>query len=360
MAEKKIWLTVPRGLYGKGGIERQCQYLLAAWDRNVSGIPVTTLMTRGDGGNFQWPLAFAGAAVKFLGNCLMGRVAAVHLNTASGASLRRKMVLAGIARRFGVPVIIHLHGGKFDHTVAAMSPGLLARTKAYFQNAAACIVLGQYWADLVHEKLGVPRDRITVLMNAVPAPARPSPPDFVQHPLHILFLGELGERKGVHILIPALAQLKDHPGWRATLAGNGDIETYRQLAVQHGIADRIAFPGWQTPESTARLLESAHVLTLPSLAENLPMAVLEGLASGLVVITTPVGAIPEVVQDDVNGRLVPIGNADALAAAFRQILDDPATAGRYSAAAQATFRDRLSIDSYCQRLGQLYRNVTQK
>ena len=361
MSQKRIYMTVPRGLYGKGGIERQCQYIRAAWPETVPDLALVPLVTRGDRGHLVWPWVYAGACARLFYACAVRRdVGVLHLNAAVRASLWRKVGLALIARAFRVPTVVHLHGGGFDNAFAKQHPVGQCLTRWLFRQSALCIVLGQYWGDYITRTFDLDPKRVTILMNAVPTPPRSRTPDFTARPQQILFLGEVGERKGVHILVQALGQLRERTDWHCTIAGNGPLEVYQKQAEALGIADRIRFLGWQSPEQTEALLGAADVLVLPSFSENLPMAVLEGLAYGLVVISTPVGAIPEVVQDGANGLLVPVGDAGALAGAFAQALDNPERARQLGAAASQTFRERLSLTPYCQKLGELYRQVMQR
>jgi glycosyltransferase involved in cell wall biosynthesis len=359
LSQKRIYMTVPRGPFGKGGIERQCQYILNVWPTCAPDLPLTPLMTRGDRGHIIWPFVFAGACLRLVYACAVRRdVGVLHLNAAVRASLWRKAILARIARTFGVPIIVHLHGGGFDAEFARMSPRGQRLARWLFREAHLCIVLGQYWADFICKTFDLSPERTLILMNAVPEPPQAHRVvDFAARPQHILFLGEVGERKGVHILVKALGGLRDRRDWRCTIAGNGPLEVYQKQAEDLGVSDRITFLGWQSPQQTSALLASAHLLVLPSFSENLPMAVLEGLAYGLVVISTPVGAIPEVVQDGQNGLLVPVGDADALTTAFNRVLDVPEQARQLGAAAAETFRTQLSLKPYCEKLVQLYRQV---
>ena len=361
MVQKRIYMAVPRGLYGKGGIERQCQYILAAWPEYNPDLPIQVLVTRGDRGHLVWPWVYAGACLRLFYACAVRRdVGVLHLNAAIRASLWRKVGLALIARAFGVPTVVHLHGGGFDRAFAKMRPLGQWLARWLFQQSDLCLVLGHYWADYIIKTFALPLERVSILMNAVPTPPHSRTRTFAERPQQILFLGEVGERKGVHILVQALGQLRERTDWQCTIAGNGPLEVYQQQAATVGIADRLHFPGWQSPQQTEALLGAADMLVLPSFSENLPMAVLEGLAHGLVVLSTPVGAIPEVVQDGVNGLLVPVGDASALAAAFRRVLDDSVQAQQMGAAAVATFRARLSLKPYCQQLGELYRQVMRR
>src|SRR5206468_805374 len=89
-----------------------------------------------------------------------------------------------------------------------------------------------------------------------------------------------------------------------------------------GLADRVDVTGWVGAAETDALLAGAHLLLLPSREEGLPMSVLEAIARGIPVVTTPVGAIPDVVQDGVQGLVVEPGDSGALAAAIAELLAD--------------------------------------
>ena len=87
------------------------------------------------------------------------------------------------------------------------------------------------------------------------------------------------------------------------------------------------------------------------------MAVLEGLAHGLAVVTTRVGAHEETITDGVDGVFVPVGDADALAAALARLVDAPDECRRLGATARATYLERFSIDSYMLRVAAIYASL---
>jgi glycosyltransferase involved in cell wall biosynthesis len=170
-----------------------------------------------------------------------------------------------------------------------------------------------------------------------------------------LFLGRLSARKGVPELLralasPSLASLQ----WRATLAGDGPLDEFRELAVSLGISERVDFPGWVDEASVKALNAHADILVLPSHAEGLAMAVLEGLSYGLVVVTTPVGAHTEVIEPDVSGILVPPGDVAALAEALARVIDDGDARERLGSGARRRFLEKFDVRGYSDRLAQLH------
>jgi glycosyltransferase involved in cell wall biosynthesis len=97
-------------------------------------------------------------------------------------------------------------------------------------------------------------------------------------------------------------------------------------------------------------LEQTDMLVLPSYAENLPMVILEAFAHGVPVISTPVGAIPEVVIPERNGLLVDPGDVPALAAAIRRLIEEPALRRAMGRAALQDHAAKFEMNRYLSRL----------
>ena len=228
-----------------------------------------------------------------------------------------------------------------------------------FRSAEKVVVLGSRDREALVSLLQLPQHQIVVIPNAVPDPL----PDTAAErspvgPCHLLFLGHLSTRKGVPELVQALAQ----PAllsrrWRATLAGGGPVDEYRRLAADLDIAERVEFPGWVDEAQVRELCTNADVLVLPSHAEGLAMAVLEGLSHGLAVVTTPVGAHPEVIEQGVSGILVPPGDVEALAGALMRVIDDGSLRRQLGAGARRRFLEKFDIRGYAERLDQLHASL---
>ena len=141
------------------------------------------------------------------------------------------------------------------------------------------------------------------------------------------------------------------------LAGDGPVDETRAEVRRLDLSDRVEVPGWVGPAEVDRLLQEADVLTLPSLSENLPMSVIEGMSAGLAVVTTPVGATPDIIEDGRTGLLSPPGDAAALAAALRRVVEDKPLRLRLGEAALAFHREALDIPAFTDRLLQVWRDA---
>ncbi len=102
-------------------------------------------------------------------------------------------------------------------------------------------------------------------------------------------------------------------------------------------------------------LSRATVFALPSHNEGVPMALLEAMSRSLPVLTTPVGGIPEVIENDRNGLMVTPGDVDAIEVALNRLLSSSAERARLGAAARATIAERYSLSAAIERLAALYR-----
>ena len=193
---------------------------------------------------------------------------------------------------------------------------------------------------------GVPEEHVTMLPN--PAPNLPELASreelrerlgFVRPTL--AFAGRITKQKALGVALEALAELD---GVDLVIAGDGpDLDDVRRQTMALGLADRVSFTGALSRQGVLELFRAADASVLSSAWENFPHTVVEALAAGTPVIATAVGGVAEVVRDEVNGLLVPPGDAAALAAAIRRFLADDALASRLRDAAPGSV-DELRVD----------------
>ncbi len=361
----KVLVLCPGGLEHGGGIGRQMGYFLAALPQAAETPAYHVIDTRGPWflGSARWriPLSalyLVAAAFRIAGAGIACQPSLLHVNITGRGSTIRKLVLTAIARAVGLPYILHIHD--YDYALDVRARGRLMRrlVRGMFSAAAHIIVLGTEADRTLRAALALPNAPLLVLQNAVPDP-HPAPRTAATvaaaEPAHLVFLGYLSARKGVPELLEALASpaLAALP-WRATLAGGGPVDEFRTRAAALGLADRVAFPGWIDQPAASALCAAADILVLPSHAEGLAMSVLEGLAHGLAVVTTPVGAHAEVIEPQQSGLLAPPGDVAALSAALVRVIGDPALRERLRAGARQRFLDRYDVRSYGVRLAQLH------
>ena len=363
MPPKNVLVLCPGGLEQGGGIGRQMGYFLAALPRTAETPAYRVIDTRGPwflgGARWRVPLSalyLMSAAFQIVGTGIAGRPSLLHANITGRGSTMRKLVLTVIARAVALPYVLHIHDYDYAADVRARGGVMRRLVRGMFAAAEQTIVLGTEADRTLRAALALPDASILVLPNAVPDPhPAPRAAAAVADPAHLLFLGYLSVRKGVPELLEALASpaVAALP-WRATLAGGGPVDEFRARAAALGLADRVAFPGWIDQPAATALCAAADILVLPSHAEGLAMSVLEGLAHGLAVVATPVGAHAEVIEPEQSGLLTPPGDVAALRIALIRVIGDRALRERLRAGARQRFLDRYDVHSYAMRLARLH------
>ena len=162
--------------------------------------------------------------------------------------------------------------------------------------------------------------------------------------------------KGHRYLLDAWAGLPADDG-RLLVVGDGPgRDNLRRQAAELGIAERVVMPGNQG--DVAPWLAALDVFALPSYAnEGVPQAIMQAMAMGLPVVSTPVGSIPEIVAADQTGLLVPPRDSEALRAALARLAGDPALCRRLGDAAAARARERFADSLMLDRMEAIFQQV---
>jgi glycosyltransferase involved in cell wall biosynthesis len=176
----------------------------------------------------------------------------------------------------------------------------------------------------------------------------------------ILTVARMSEQKGYHHLLAAVpAVIGGEPRARFLWAGAGPWEDYlRQCSEQSGLGGCVSFLGHRTDVSD--LMAAADLLVLPSLFEGLPLVLLEAMRAGLPVTGTKVCGMNEVIMDGLNGRLVPPGDASALASAILDAFAHPDRAARWGAEARRRVEQEFSAERMAKEKLLLYQELMAK
>lgn len=360
-----VVIVGPGGLENGGGIGRQMGYFLAVQESLRRDVVYRVVDTRGPwflGASpfhtFLSVFYLAYSALQILQIRLRGGACIAHINITGRGSTVRKIILVTIARVVALPYLLHVHDSNYAGEYNRRGTPMQWLIRRMFRGAAKVVVLGTRDQLALSALLRLPPGQTLVLHNAVPDPQPNLPRGRAEGPCHLVFLGYLSERKGVPELLRALASpaLMSLP-WRATIAGGGPVEEFRRMAADLGVAERVVFPGWIDQTSVKALCGDAEILVLPSHAEGLAMAVLEGLSHGLAVVATPVGAHSEVIEQDVSGLLVPPGDVAALAGALARVIEDTALRDRLRTGARRRFLEKFDVRSYAERLEHLHTSL---
>ncbi|MBM3269292.1 MAG: glycosyltransferase [Candidatus Sericytochromatia bacterium] len=286
-------------------------------------------------------------------------IAVVHANsptTALAARLASSLPFRARGSRRRVAVIASAHGVWRDRVKAGV---------ALMFSLGADSVVG--CSDFIRRDLqrrGLLAREVRTIHNGVPQPDAPAdpacrpavraecglPPDA---PL-VVTAARLADQKGLHHLLAAFPAVRARvPGAALLVAGEGERRAdLEREARDLGLDGAVRFLGRR--DDVSRLLAAADVFCLPSLSEGLPLAIAEAMAAGLPVVATPVGGVPEIVQDGETGFLVPPGDAGALAARLAALLADARLREQMGAWGRLRASRHFSLERMATRFEALY------
>ncbi len=207
----------------------------------------------------------------------------------------------------------------------------LKRARSASLRRARAIVVPSAYLAAIAGGWGLDAARLSVLPNPAPAsvpdPVAPEQGTFV-------FVGRLTEQKDLGVAIEAIGRVD---GTRLIVIGDGpDRGRLEELAASSAAPDRIVFRGSLSRAEALAAVARSEAALLTSAWENFPHSVVEALAAGVPVISTAVGGVPEIVRDELNGLLVPIGDVDAVARALVRITSENDLRTRLAAASRAS------------------------
>jgi glycosyltransferase involved in cell wall biosynthesis len=136
---------------------------------------------------------------------------------------------------------------------------------------------------------------------------------------------------------------------------SGEIKRLEGIAKELGIKQNVIFTGFR--QDVAALVSIFDVFVLSSLAEGLPLALLEAMVRGKPPVATAVGGIPEVIEDGVNGLLVPPKDPQAIATKIIQLLEDQDLRVSISANAVRTVKERFGIQEMIKKVEAVYSDI---
>ncbi len=214
------------------------------------------------------------------------------------------------------------------------------------------------------QKLGVPAGKITILHNYVKPYAPPAAEEILRfkqelglnHELVILTVGRMSSEKGHTDLLSAVAlleQVSGLPDYRVVLVGDGqEEENLRKQVANLGISGRIIMAGFQ--KNVAPCYATGTIFALPSHSEGSPNVVLEAMAAGLPIAATSVGGVPEILENEVNGLLVPARSPQALREAIRRLLVSPDLREKLASEARKKAAESHTLQAYKRELTRFY------
>ncbi|XLZ68506.1 glycosyltransferase family 4 protein [Massilia sp. SR12] len=281
--------------------------------------------------------------------CREQRVAAINVHYPG----LNAFAVAPLARRCGgLPLILSFHGSDVVQVAQAAAPERRA-WRGLLRHASATTTCSGDLAGQLRQVLG-DDTAVTAIHNGVDAPdfraTALAPPALGGRVL--LSVGRFDDIKGQDVLLTAFAELAaQDPQLQLVLVGASGplLPALRTQAAALGLAPRVHFLADLTHREVAGWMRQAELFILPSRREAFGMVLLEAGAFGVPVVASAVGGVPEVIRDGATGRLVPPGDAAALAQAMRAMLDAPQAARAMGQSLQRDVDQHFSWRAACGR-----------
>ena len=293
-------------------------------------------------------LALQGCLKLFLFIVNHNKIRIVHIHTASFVSFRRAAVFVSISKLFNRNVILHIHGGGFREYYKTNPKWI----KSILDRCDRVIALTDSWQSFFHE---IGCKNVFVVKNIIPNPLINNVEK--DEMIHLLFLGWIVKEKGIFDIVEVLSEHKKECEGKIILhiGGDHEVEKLKHMIALNKLEGIIRYEGWVSGDKKTRLLNIMDAFILPSYMEGLPISILESLSYGKPVITTPVGGIPEVVNQR-NGFFFKPGDKRELWSIIESIISYPEQLSEKAEAAKSSVKDNMS-DAVISQLKRVYEGL---
>jgi glycosyltransferase involved in cell wall biosynthesis len=281
--------------------------------------------------NTQKSLFFVGQLCKIIYFLSSNKdIKLVHIHSSKQGSLYRKLLIAFIAKQvFGKKTINHIHTGNFKRFYDSSNWLGKKMIRTFLEMNDVTITVSDSWKNYFNASFNL--KNVYKINNMVEITRGNTVTAIDRGPVNLLYLGLVNKHKGIFDLVKVLADnqelLKNKV--KLTIGGNGQIGELNEFINGNDLNELVEYKGWVTGEEKQKLIQATDIFILPSYYEGLPVSILEAMSYGKPVIATSVGGIPEVVEQGVNGILVPPGDYVALLNALLYYINEPGNISRH-------------------------------
>ena len=249
------------------------------------------------------------------------RIKIIHCHTAADQSFFRKAKFIQLGKLFGKKVILHVHASRFKDFYNESNRK--EEIKNILNNVDSLIVLSNSWKAWFSDII-IDHSKLIVLNNITDYPKIKEQAQLNPNQLKVLFLGEIGQRKGVFDLLDVLAKNKEffEDNLVLKIGGNNEEEKLINTINSNDLNRFVQFEGWVGGEKKVDLLNWADIYILPSYNEGLPIGILEAMSYGCAIISSNVGGIPDIIISYKNGMLINPGNKEEIKKALIYFIEN--------------------------------------
>jgi glycosyltransferase involved in cell wall biosynthesis len=307
-------------------------------------------------------LRFIFSPMHFFGWLVLNKPQIVHLNTSlESKSYWRDVAYLIIARMMGKKIVYQVHGGELPQEFFCNSKLLTKFLRFILRSTNVVVLLSQ--EELLAYRKFAPDLHLEVIPNAIDVSEDAQWKCVVStfdRPLRLTYVGRLVKSKGIFEIIKAIKIMCDHgKNIQLVIAGSGPEEASLSTYVQDlGLRDKVSFIGAVFGEEKNRVWEEADLFIFPTYhQEGLPYTLLESMAARTPPVVSPVGAIPDVMEDGVHGVFVSSRSPAALAEAIERLDNDRALICRMGEAGRQRVMEYYTVARLAGDFHRLYHNL---
>jgi len=280
--------------------------------------------------------------------------------TSSGKAFYKDLLLVALLKLFRIKRVYHLH-----------NKGVCLHQNKFFNRVcyrfvfmdAEVILLSKYlYFDI---RKFVPKLKVHICPNGILDGQSETPNNKCeQTPVNILFLSNLIESKGVHVLLEAciLLKKKEITFECVFVGGEGDITAtqFKVLINQLELDNQVSYQGKKFGEEKKKFFSNADIFVLPTYEDCFPLVLLEASSYSLPLLSTFEGGIPDIVDDGITGFLIPQRNAEALTEKLEQLIKNPSLRKQMGAAGRKKYENEFRLEIFEKRLSEILHKVIEK
>lgn len=324
-----------------GGIVKVIEYYRNTpfWEEEE----IVWIETHCNGNNWQKLSILSKSIIQY---CLkIKRAKIAHIHFTGGTSANRKFIFFLIGKIFGLKIVSHLHTPMLNY------PKIINWTfKTMVKSSDQVIVLSPAFATALDKRI---KKRAYIILNN---PSQGFCSDNCEKEDIILFAGRLEKKKGYQDLIEALGHIRQNNGYTVILAGNGEIQEANYLIKNHQLKN-IKTVGWLDSYEMIKLYEKAKIFVLPSYGEGFPISIIDALSNKCAVITTPVGGIPDYLNDEETCLFINPGDITGLAESINKLTENEQLRTRLALNGHKLAKEVFDVRKITHKLSNIYKKL---
>lgn len=271
----------------------------------------------------------------------------IHFHTVPGRSITIQMPIFLYSLLWRKKNIIHIHVG--NQLLGYQNDRMF---KFVLKKATKVVVLANVIKDLIKKYYNIDA---TVIYNPIEEQVENN---IINRENLIFFAGYLSKNKGYETMLEAFTiVLRKHPNWKLILSGAGELDKAQDIVLKNKISSNVIIHKWLNNQQMADIYRKASIFCIASKKEGFPMTFLEAASYGTPIVTTPVGGLVDVIENEQNCMIFDFYDAKYMATQICKLIESPKLRIKISTNLYQLIHNNFSIESINKSLNTLYRII---